>query len=107
MKPNSLGSTGNLQTLAEHLKRMPPVKEAARRRGSESPDAEAWQIATALSDIQESTNRLFGELIPKLLNSAPDGATAADALNDIGEEYRHILYHILDTKLFGYVIPDA
>jgi hypothetical protein len=28
-------------------------------------------------------------------------------LNDVGEAYRHILYHILDTKMFGYVVPKG
>lgn len=106
MRINTLGSTDKIQILVERLKHIPLVVATATRRGSESSDAEAWQIATALSDIEESMNKLFSELVPKLLNSAPEGEAAADLLIDIGEEYRHILYHILDTRLFGYVVPQ-
>jgi ABC-type uncharacterized transport system substrate-binding protein len=90
------------QALAEHLKRIPRVVESARRNGA-TADSEAWQIATGLSDIQESTDRLFKKLIPALLSVGPASEEADELMNEVGEEYRHILYHIRDTKLFAYV----
>ena len=98
------GSTEETERLAQALRRIPRVIAAAERRGK-SADAEAWQIATALSDIRESTHRLFSDLVPRLLEASPTDDAADDLLNEIGEEYRHILYHILDTKLFDYIVP--
>ena len=98
------GRVDETEHLVETLKRIPRVVSAAARRG-EPAEAEAWQIATALGDIQESMNRLFFELVPKLRNVPPTDEIAEELLNEIGEEYRHILYHILDTKIFDYVVP--
>lgn len=94
------------QALAERFKRMPRVAAAVKRRGEGSVEAEAWQIATALADIEESASRLSKELVPKLLAVPPESDKADDLLNEIGEEYRHILYHIRDTKLFDYLFAD-
>jgi glucose-6-phosphate-specific signal transduction histidine kinase len=98
------GSTEETERLAQALRRIPRVIAAAER-SSRAADAEAWQIATALSDIRESTHRLFSDLVPRLLEASPTDEVADDLLNEIGEEYRHILYHILDTKLFDYIVP--
>lgn len=94
------------QRLANHLKRVSRVRRAAMQRENASLDAEAWQIATALSDIEESMTKIFGELVPQLFATAAESEAANDLLHDIGEEYRHILYHILDTKIFSYILPE-
>lgn len=94
------------QALAERLKRVPGIADAVRRRGQGTVDEEAWQVASALADVQQSTARLFGELVPGLLSAEPEGQEAAEILNEIGEEYRHILYHIRDTKLYGYLFAN-
>jgi hypothetical protein len=103
MTTNTLKGADKIHILAERLKQVPMVVRSAQRRGA-SVDAEAWQIATALADIEESANELFGDLVPKLLRDS-SGSNADDVLNDVGEAYRHILYHILDTKMFDYVVP--
>lgn len=95
------------KALAEQLKQIPRVLEAAQRRGERDVDAEAWQIATGLSDIEESATKLFNELVPELLAVSPESEQADDLLNEIGEEYRHIMYHIRDTKLFDYILDRA
>jgi hypothetical protein len=100
---NQLLDMDGTQALAEQLKRIPRITESVRRRGERSIDAEAWQIATALADIEESAATLFTELVPKLLTVPPESEEAEDLLTDIGEEYRHILYHIRDTTLFDYL----
>lgn len=94
------------QRLAEHLKRVTRVVQAGKLRPDGSVDAEAWQIATALSDVEESANKIFSELLPNLLSLAPESDAANDLLHEVGEEYRHILYHILDTKIFSYIVPE-
>jgi hypothetical protein len=98
-----LNDVQRVKELAECLRRVPRVAKAAVRRGT-TVDAEAWQIATALADVEECAEKLFAEIIPRLIASS-DGEAGDDALNDVGEEYRHILYHIMDTKVFEYVVP--
>ena len=77
------GRIDETEHLVETLKRIPRVVSAAARRGGPA-EAEAWQIATALGDIQESMNRLFFELVPKLRNVPPTDEIADELLNEIG-----------------------
>ena len=66
----------------------------------ELPDRDHEAIVHALTDIAASVEKVYGELLPKLLNE-PDMATEAlqDTLWDMREEFRHIQYHIDDGKL--------
>lgn len=102
----SLKNMDRVKALAERLKRNPMLVNFARRQSGTSLDEQAWQVATSLADIQQSTERLYGELVPKLLGEELPREEAEDVLNEIGEEYRHILYHIQDTKLFGYIVAQ-
>lgn len=97
--------TTRITELARLLERMPILARVVQQRGTGSTSEEAWEIATGLVDIQESAERLFGELMPQLLRSSPNSEEAEDLLHDIGEEYRHILYHIQSTGFFRYVVP--
>ena len=54
----------------------------------------------ALLDISESIEKVYGEIIPKLLklkDSKDDDFN--DVYWEIREEFRHILYHINDADL--------
>lgn len=102
MTTHSLKDMDRVKVLAEQLKRIPMLVNFAQQSRA-SLDEHAWQVATSLADIQESTDRLYGELVPKLLSEGLPREEAEEVLNEIGEEYRHILYHIQDTKLFGYI----
>lgn len=92
------------EKLADTLLRSDVLREFVTRRGSGSAKEDAWEIATGLSDILESAERLR-DLVASLAASDADHSDIEDALNAIGEEYRHILYHIRSTKYFGYVQP--
>ena len=94
-----------LQALADHLERVPRIMTAAKRDGR-TAEQEAMEIATGLVDIKESADRLFRDLVPRLLKVPSKSDAADDFLNEIGEEYRHILYHIRDTKLFSYILEE-
>lgn len=60
-------------------------------------------IAHALSDFEDSFSVVLDELLPKLLDETKSAKELDDLLLDIGEELRHILYHIQDTRYFGYL----
>ncbi len=63
-------------------------------------------IAHSLTHLEKSFREVLETLLPKLLNGSLNGNQLNDVLLDIGEELRHILYHIKDPKFFGYLIVD-
>ena len=68
-------------------------------------EPEAWRLAHSLSDLEESFKEILDNYMPALYE-ADSEAAIQDALLDIGEELRHILYHIKDPKFFDYLFED-
>lgn len=57
-------------------------------------------VIHALIDISESIEKIYGELVPNMLNASDStNDDLKDKLWDIREEFRHIEYHIEDAKL--------
>jgi hypothetical protein len=87
--------------LADRLAKIPSVSQfdlADEPQGS--------TIAHALSDLEDSFSLVVNELLPKLLDETKSPDELDDVLLDVGEELRHILYHIKDTRYFGYLSDD-
>jgi len=70
-------------------------------------ELEAWTLSHAFSDLEESFHRFLYELLPRLIDSALDENAINDVLLDIGEEFRHILYHIKDPKFYEYLQDNS
>ncbi len=66
---------------------------------------EAWTLAHGLIDIEESSKKIADQ-ISQLLKGDPK-IDAYEQLLDIGEELRHILYHINDTKFYAYLKEEV
>ncbi len=64
-------------------------------------------IAHALSDLEDSFCVVVKELLPKLLDETKSAEELDELLLDVGEELRHILYHIKDTRYFGYLSENV
>lgn len=94
------------ESIAKHLIRSTIFATMVARRGERSVAEEAWEIGTALADICESTTRLFDELLPALLRAEPSSIEVEDLLHEIGEEYRHIHYHITNSRFFSHVVSE-
>lgn len=90
-----------LKTLAERLE---CLKEVAKYSNAENK--EGWTVAHGLSDIEISISRLLNELFPKIRNEKIENDELNDLLLDIGEEFRHIIYHLKDIKYYGYLSAD-
>src|SRR6266540_3186457 len=60
-------------------------------------------LAHALSDWEESFAAVLDNLLPNLVKETATIEDLTDTLHDIGDELRHILYHIHDTRYFGYL----
>ena len=76
-------------------------KEVARYNNNKY--IEAGYLAYSFNELTESFQKLTEELYPKLDNKKLDSDQIYDILHDIGEEYRHIIYHIFDNKFFKYL----
>jgi hypothetical protein len=76
------------------------------QRFSTADDDEGATLAHALTDIAESGARIANVLLPQL-TSASDPAQAVEVLSEIGEEVRHILYHVRDSKFFAYLLEHS
>jgi len=64
---------------------------------------QADTLANAYIDIEESLNKIIKEQIPKLYLQDLTKEEVDDLILDIGEELRHLLYHINDTKVYEYL----
>lgn len=87
--------------LAKNLSR----SESIRRQQSGEED-DAWTLAHDFSDLEKSFTTILDELMPKLLDGDLSAAELDDVLLDIGEEFRHIIYHISNSKYFSYLAPQ-
>ncbi len=72
------------------------------RRFDTSDEPEAWALAHFLVDVSESMAKIQGSLIPSLV-SQDDAQGIDDTLHDIGEELRHLLYHLISSRFYAYL----
>lgn len=96
-----LGAPERINALAEKLR-----KYHAISRFDDRENIEAGSIAHAFSDLEESFLKLLEEHFPRLADTALTEAEMRGLLQEIGEEFRHILYHISDLKSFSYLVAD-
>lgn len=66
-------------------------------------DREAWILAHAFADLEQSFRKVLDEYFPKLMAPEIKSENVHDLLLDIGEELRHIMYHIKDSRFFDYL----
>jgi hypothetical protein len=67
-------------------------------------ELESEVLAHSLVDIGESCNALLNNFLPKLESPSLQEAEIHELLIAIGEELRHIIYHIKEPKFFNYLI---
>ena len=89
--------------LAELLSKCPEVT-----RFDTPGTREAWAIADSLADLEGSFRDFLDKQLPKLAGADIEPAAAYETLLDIGEEFRHILYHIIEHQNFyKYLVADG
>ena len=93
----------DLKALADLL----AVSPAAQTFDADDTRKEAWELAHTLSDLEESFSRCLDFYFPQL-KQEDLGGDVRDLLLDIGEELRHILYHIESARFYDYLLaPKA
>ncbi len=96
-----LGNVDKIKELANRL------SKSDRVASYDKPDEpQSWTMAVALNDIEESFIRIFEEQLPPLLDGDMSTSMLEQHLHAIGEEFRHILYHMKDCAYYGYLWPD-
>lgn len=63
----------------------------------------SWRLAYALVEIRHSLARLE-TLMMSTLDAANEANYVDDCLHEIGEELRHVLYHVRDSGYFDYLL---
>lgn len=87
--------------MADKLKKSKKVNSLDR---PDEPESET--LAHAFLDINESCKTLTNELFPKLEFANLSEDEVNELLFDIGEELRHIIYHIKDPKFYEYLVEN-
>lgn len=97
-----LQDIADISALAERLSRCESV-----RRLDENGEEEAWTLAHAFSDLEQSFQTVLQDHLPRLTQDSLEPEEASDLLLDIGEELRHILYHVHDPKFYRYLRTES
>lgn len=66
---------------------------------------ESTTLAHAFMDLEESFIRFLDQLLPNLFKAESD-EEVREALWQLGQEFRHILYHIRDPESFRDTLDD-
>jgi hypothetical protein len=92
-----LQTTDDLKEPAEKLSHLDFVSQY-----DDDENREAWTIAFALAEICESLTNINGQFLPRLI-AVKEPEAHKETLFDIGDELKHILYHIRDMRFYAYL----
>jgi hypothetical protein len=93
-----LSDQTEIKKLAERLSKCPEVIKY-----DQGEEKEAGVLAHSFGDLEESFKTFLNEQLPRLMDDQATPSELCDALLEIGEEFRHILYHIHDPKFYQYL----
>lgn len=93
-----LGRAEDVVALGQLLDLLPEV-----RRFDEGEHHEASTLAHAFADLEEAFTRFLTEHLPNLTQGTVEVSELPELLLDIGEDLRHILYHLADSRFYGYL----
>jgi K+/H+ antiporter YhaU regulatory subunit KhtT len=91
----------------EKLKAITQNLEKCERvtKHSNEKENQADTLANGLIDIEDSLIKI-NQQIPKLYLNDLTNEEVDDLILELGEELRHILYHINDTRVYDYLKMD-
>lgn len=97
----TLKTVGDTSRLAERLAKCPEVTQF-----DDANRKEAQFLADSFGDLESSFREFLDENLPKLVSS--EGDELSEQLFEVGENLRHILYHILEhQRFYRYLTPDV
>ena len=93
-----LNNPKKINQLADFLSRCPQVRQL-----NEGEYNEAGTLAQTFADLEDSFSKFLSCYLPKLAKREIGESEIKDYLLEIGEELRHVLYHIHDPKFYCYL----
>ena len=66
-------------------------------------EKQAWTLAHSFLDLEESFRVFLEEQLPRLRDERLSCEEIEEVLLEIGEEFRHILYHVETPKFYAYL----
>ena len=84
--------------LAEKLSQLPSVI-----KHDKGEHKEAWTLAHSFLDLEESFKKFTDIYLPRLEHGNLSDKEVDDLLLDMGEDFRHIIYHLNDPEYFRYL----
>lgn len=70
-------------------------------------ELESDRLAHSLLDMEESFKKIIEVYLPKLTVNEISESEIDEALLDIGDELKHIIYHIKDPKFYRYLVNNG
>jgi hypothetical protein len=95
---STLGSFETVRQLAEKLSACP---EVSRYDTPEEP--QGWTLAHSFNDLESSFTAFLEQQLLQLAREESSPKETYDLLMDIGEGFRHILYHLRDPRFYSYL----
>jgi hypothetical protein len=83
-------------------RRLFSVPEVARFDSPDEPQSHT--ITHALAGWESSFTTVLDDLLPRLVADDTPTEELNDILQQVGDEPRHILYHVHDAKYFDYLV---
>lgn len=99
MNTNRVFNVKDIDVLGERLSKLEKVSGH-----DEGDHKEGYALALSFHDWEESFRELLDVHFPKLMSKDLKTEEIENILFDIGEEFRHILYHIRDPKTYRYLL---
>lgn len=99
MHPNQF--TDNIEKIKAISERLAWIQRVRQCDSEDEP--QAWTLASAFLELDKSFRAFVDVQLPRLLADTAEVTDVENTLHDIGEEFRHILYHIKDLKYYEYI----
>ena len=93
-----LKDPSEITSLGQRLGMIPSV-----RKYDDNDYSESQTLARTFAELEESFRAYLEIQLPRLIDSDLSLSDLQDTLLDVGEEFRHILYHISDPLFYRYI----
>lgn len=96
-----LHETSKLKELSKKLSRCEAVSRFDTDR-----EPEGWTLAHSFAHLEESFRKFLDEQLPRLMKGQLLEEELEELLHEIGEEFRHVIYHIKDPLYYRYLFDE-
>ncbi len=97
-----LDTVAKIRELSSRLSRLEDVSQY-----DAEDETQSWSMASGFAHLEDSFRLFTDDLLPRLVGGSElADAEVLDILTDIGEEFRHIVYHIEDLRFYRYLVAS-